>query len=80
MAAELDDWILELLGMKEKKLPESPVFHPGDLVEVNNTDVYGVITRYYWNPRHFIWEYLVFFDGIDNLCGKRVLKLVQSKE
>ena len=74
------DWLGELLGLGKKRLPESPLFHPGDLVEVNNADTYGVITRYYWNPRHFIWEYLVFFDGSDTLCGKRGLKLVQSKE
>ena len=80
MAAKLDDWLLELLGMKEKKLPESPTFHPGDLVITLARGNLGIVTRYYWNPRHFVWEYLVFLDGNDKICGKRVLELVQRKE
>ncbi len=80
MATELDDWLLELLGMKEKKLPESPIFHPGDLVETLASGKLGIVTRYYWNPRHAVWEYQVFLDGNDKIYGKRVLELVQSKE
>jgi len=80
MATELDDWLLELLGMKEKKLPESPVFHPGDLVQQLLPQKLGIVTRYYWNPRHFVWEYLVFFGEYNVIRGKRALKLVQRKE
>ena len=80
MAAKLDDGLLELLGMKEKELPEAPIFHPGDLVATLARGKLGIVTRYYWNPRHFAWEYQVFLDGNDKIYGKRVLELVQSKE
>jgi len=74
------DWLGELLGLGKKRLPESPLFHPGDLVERLETGVLAVITGYYWNYRHFHWEYRVFFDGNDTIWGDKAMKLVQSKE
>jgi hypothetical protein len=68
------------LEVQEKKLPESPSYHPGDLVEVASFGRLGVVTGYYWNPRHFFWEYLVFVGGKDAIYSCKTLKLVQRKE
>jgi len=74
------DWLGESLGLEKKRQPESPIFHPGDLVATLARGKLGIVTRHFWNPRHFVWEYQVFLDGNDKIYGKRVLKLVQSKE
>jgi hypothetical protein len=73
-------WLGEFLGLEEKKLPESPTYHPGDLVELLNSGNFAIVTGYFWNHRHLFWEYCVLQDGIAGIYSCRVMKLVQSME
>jgi len=69
-----DDWLLELLELEKKEVPNTE-FRPGDLVKVGAAHRVGIVMDYYWNHELEGWHYRVL------LCGKLAIfpsKLLNS--